>query len=96
MRTSHRRSSMARGSARRKLVWATAESGFTLTAGTVATNDLLNALEVGGASKLGATVMRTHLEVVVGYTTPGVQPFLWCGLKASDQNELTALVSPAS
>jgi hypothetical protein len=49
---------------RRKLVWATSNSGQVATAaGIVWVSDLLTAFHVGGASTLGATVMRTHMTL---------------------------------
>jgi len=52
------------GGQRRKLVWSTVSTTVTFTAVTqVSTTDLLAPLEVAGASKLGCTVIRTHLQV---------------------------------
>jgi len=65
---SRRRSSVARRSNRRKLVWAT----YNVLNNTVpnansdwANFDALTQLRVAGSSVLGATVMRTHLRLTV-------------------------------
>ena len=59
-----------RGRQRRKLVWATRDqSGSTLAAGATARADLVNNLEVAGASTLGMTVARVHLALVINWTT---------------------------
>ncbi len=52
-----------RGGRRRKLVWATTNTSFSLAAGANTTIDLLAGFEIAGASKLGVTVMRTHLRL---------------------------------
>jgi hypothetical protein len=56
---------VARGQ-RRKLVWATFDqTAAALAAGAHVNVDLLADLEVAGASKLGATIIRTHLRFTV-------------------------------
>jgi len=54
------------GRPRRKLVWATTASIVTLNEAVpilTYNTDLLGALEVNGTSKVGCTVMRTHLQL---------------------------------
>ena len=64
-------------SARRKLVWATLNTGVSVGAGAVKGFDLLGNLETAGASVLGATVMRTHYQLGLNWNTPVVNDF-WC------------------
>jgi len=70
VRTSHRRSSFSNGrSNRRKLVWATNSSLVSLGASPTFNNiDLLANLRVAGSSVLGATIMRTHLTLMIDNT----------------------------
>jgi len=78
---------------RRKLVWSTFQSSPTLASAGNFAADLIADLEVAGASKLGCTVMRTHLivQVLVG---AAVQPtFDWLAIKAADSNEISAPLS---
>jgi hypothetical protein len=55
----------ARGQ-RRKLVWATFDQTVAMGAGNqVKIVDLLNQFELAGVSKLGCTVVRTHLRMLI-------------------------------
>ena len=56
---------------RRKLVWATSVvNAVTVATGAkLAAQDLLANLEVAGSSVLGATVMRTHMDLSVSNAT---------------------------
>jgi len=69
---------VGRGRARRKVTWATAQVGATTVAAGAKLPfvDLLAGLKTAGSSVLGATVMRTHIEMNVTFldtdTTPGV------------------------
>ena len=48
---------------RRKLVWSTIDQSVTMAAGVGSNVNLLASLSVAGASLLGITVMRTHLDL---------------------------------
>ena len=48
---------------RRKLVWATTDQSVTMAAGAGSNVNLLASLSVAGASLLGITIMRTHLDM---------------------------------
>jgi hypothetical protein len=63
----HRRTSTLGRSARRKLVWATADAVVNVPAGGLGNLDLLTAFEVAGSSLLGVTIMRTHLSLAVNF-----------------------------
>jgi hypothetical protein len=52
-------------SPRRKLVWATFDQTVAMGANQVKIVDLLNQFELAGVSKLGCTVMRTHLRMLI-------------------------------
>jgi hypothetical protein len=55
---------------RRQLVWATRDiAATTLASGSTARFDLLNNLEVAGASVLGSTVMRVHGALIINWTS---------------------------
>ena len=58
---------------RRKLDWATFDTTIPVPAGppTNSTVDLLNQFELAGASKLGVTIMRTHLQLQLPYAVAG-------------------------
>ena len=61
--------SVHRSGSRRKLVWATTSVSVVLGASPTFNNiDLLANLRVAGSSVLGATVMRTHLTMLVDNT----------------------------
>jgi len=81
---------MARGP-RRKLIWVTssATSGAIAAAGNYSL-DLIAGMRVAGASVLGATVVRTHLQVTALNGAAAGNSFFWLGLKAADQVEITA------
>jgi hypothetical protein len=51
------------GSLRRKLVWSTLDQSVTMAAGLGSNLNLLASLSVAGASLLGVTIMRTHLDL---------------------------------
>jgi|SRR5579871_3396435 len=92
MRTRHSPSLRARAP-RRKLIWSTFQSSPTIVSSGNYAADLIADLEVAGASKLGCTVMRTHLIVQIVWGA-AVQPaFDWLALKAADQNEITGPIS---
>ena len=57
------RAHVARGAARRKLVWATLDQNVVIPTGTTSDINLLAALAVAGSSLLGVTIMRTHLRI---------------------------------
>jgi len=81
---------MVRGP-RRKLVWTSQTITVTMASGAFSPGvDLLQEIEVAGASKLGATVMRTHLSALVGWGAPpiGNGAFMWLGLKITTAAEL--------
>jgi hypothetical protein len=82
---------VGRTASRRKLVWCTFQQSPTIAGtGGIFGSDLLSDLEKVGSSKLGVTVMRTHLTLI---TSPGAvtgQPFYWMGLKVYDANEITS------
>jgi hypothetical protein len=71
----HSRVVPARTRQRRKLVWATFDNSFNLPAsGTIVnTIDLLNQFELAGASKLGLTVIRTHMRILLPYAPSTVR-----------------------
>jgi hypothetical protein len=50
---------------RRKLVWATFDQTVAMGANQVKIVDLLNQFELAGVSKLGCTVVRTHLRMLI-------------------------------
>jgi len=78
---------------RRKLVWATqAVNTGAIAIGANFVVDLLAALEVAGASTLGATVMRTHLTISSRWTTQTTGASFWAGLKVADRNEAVATI----
>ena len=58
----HRRSGALSRPQRRKLVWATTNQSVTIASGAHTTIDLGASLEVAGASTLGVTIMRTHIQ----------------------------------
>ena len=89
----------SRSSARRKLVWATnSGAGIVVTPGTVLNPDLLSNLRTGGASVLGATVMRTHMRFSIQWetTSESGQQFQ-IGLTVADMDLITptARITPA-
>jgi hypothetical protein len=59
----HQRSSHAVRGQRRKLVWATLDQSVTMAGGAGSNLNLLASLSVAGASLLGITIMRTHLDL---------------------------------
>ena len=78
---------------RRKLVWATFDQGVSPGANQVKIVDLLNQFELAGVSKLGATVMRTHLRMLVPTAVVsameyaiGVQPITTVGTQLPNPN----------
>ncbi len=89
MSTHRRTGNFRRAPQRRKLVWSTFASSPTIPSSGNYGADLIADLEVAGASKLGCTVMRTHLLIQVTWGAV-VQPgFDWMGLKCADQNEIS-------
>jgi len=63
MSVRHRRSSFGHRGQRRKLVWSVFDGLVgPVPAGEAQGVDLLTQLKVAGASRLGATVMRTHVR----------------------------------
>ena len=52
-------------STRRKLVWATFDTTVAMGANQVKIVDLLNQFELAGVYKLGCTVVRTHLRMLI-------------------------------
>jgi len=65
----NRRSSFGHRPQRRKLVWSVFDGLVgAVPAGDAQGVNLLTQLNVAGASRLGATVMRTHLRIQVPYT----------------------------
>ena len=82
---------------RRKLVWATQTvTSTSLTAGNVAATDLLQALEAAGSSKLGVTIMRTHLDLSITMGAPTANAGFIVGLRIADPGEITTPVAPDS
>jgi len=84
-----RRSHSVRGtSTRRKLVWSFVNGSFTGSAANQAF-DLLGGLEVAGASKLGCTVVRTHLQFVTLLSAAGTfLDFFQIGLRVATVNDV--------
>ncbi len=86
----------ARRPQRRKLVWTTTQTSFANVGnGSSHSQDLLTELEVAGASKLGITVMRMHLELVFTYASATVTGWDW-GIKIATQDEIANLISVAT
>ena len=90
----HRRRTFTRssGSARRKLVWATSSvAGSSLAQASITDFDLLANLRVAGSSVLGATVMRTHLRMQIGWpVTTSTGQFFTVGLCVEDADLVAA------
>jgi hypothetical protein len=79
-----------RSSNRRKLVWAVKNVTFTATAaGNVSNVDLLTDLKVAGASILGCTIMRTHLQISVTNTVAAGNDFTWGLIVGENANVVT-------
>src|SRR5882762_1484718 len=72
MPTTRHRGSRARvaPAQRRKLVWATFDNTIAVPAGppTNTTVDLISQFELAGASKLGITIMRTHMVLQLPFS----------------------------
>ena len=86
-------------SRRRKLVWAT-NSGLdqVVAPAAVVNSDLLTGLRVAGQSVLGATVVRTHMRIQVGWDPAATFPTqaFTMGLTAADMDFVAGnLVTPA-
>jgi hypothetical protein len=81
-----------RGS-RRKLVWATNQLASTSVGAGAKLNmvDLLGNLETPGASTLGATVMRTRMNVAATFLTTDTGPGVIFGLIVDDAVTVTNL-----
>jgi hypothetical protein len=62
---------------RRKLVWATVNTTVATASNAVHAVDLLGNLRTAGASVLGCTVMRTHVQLGIDWLTP-VKTDFWC------------------
>jgi len=79
---------------RRKLTWATHSATHTnqSTAGTM--DDLLADYRSAGGSTQGCTVIRTHIDVIVQTTTPGVADGIFLGLIVANTNETAADYGP--
>ena len=95
MPANRRRSSGARfrSGQRRKLVWATKDIFLSPTAaGQTANLDMLSDLRVAGASILGATVMRTHLQLSAFGTVTAGNNFYF-GLRVGNNNEVQAFTA---
>jgi hypothetical protein len=81
-----------RGSARRKLVWATSSNLNQSIGQTPGNYDLLANLRVAGSSVLGATVMRVHMDISVLWSavTPATSNGLAIGFCVEDTDLVTA------
>jgi len=86
-----------RTSSRRKLVWATSSTLVSLGASPTFNNiDLLANLRVAGSSVLGATIMRTHLTLMVDNTGRAVTSRSTFGLVVEDLENVGGVVDLAS
>jgi hypothetical protein len=86
-----------RSSSRRKLVWATSSTSVALGASPTFNNiDLLANLRVAGSSVLGATIMRTHLTLLVDNTGRAVTSRSTYGVIVEDQENVGGVVDLAS
>ena len=72
---------LGRAHSRRRTVWARSfPSSQGVTSGSKIAIDLLLGLEAGGASTLGITVARTHLDIRVQGLTTDTNPLLDMGI----------------
>jgi hypothetical protein len=91
MSTRHRTRRFSRTSNRRKLVWATTDTGISVAANTNTTNiDLLAGYKgIVGAATAGVTVMRTHLQIFITSTVTNGDSFRF-GLIVDDLSQIVA------
>jgi len=86
---------VSRGTARRKLVWATFNNSFIIASTAHNAVDLLANLKVAGSSVLGGTVMRTHVSF--GFQWGAVTDFWQIGLIVGRGSDIgTAQLDPNS
>jgi hypothetical protein len=89
MQARHARRRPLRTANRRKLVWATTDTGITVAANTNTTNiDLLAGYKgVVGAASAGITVMRTHIQIFITSTVTNGDSFRF-GLLVDDLTQI--------
>ena len=79
---------------RRKLTWATAAADHTSISTTGLMDDLLANYRSAGGSTQGCTVIRTHIDIIVETSTPGIADGVFVGLIVANTNETAADYGP--
>ncbi len=97
MPVSHRRSSRASGSARRRTVWATTTTTVSVAAANAYTvSDLLSQYRaVVGADTAGATIARAHLRFSITAGMTAIGNNLAYGIIVTNPNDVGASVAGA-
>jgi len=93
-RTMHRGRRGFSAGQRRKLTWATKSATHNTLSTAGLMDDLLSNYRSAGGSTQGCTVIRTHIDLIVQTTTPGVGDGCFLGLIVANTNETAAEYGP--